>query len=325
MTYKIVICDKLDPQGLALLQAVPEFEVLPGPYTRDQALAAVADADAVIVRSATKADAQFLEAASNLKIIARAGVGVDNIDVAKATECGVLVMNTPGGNTIAAAEQTFGLMLALARAIPAAHQSMLEGRWDRKMFMGAELAGKTLGIIGLGRIGQAVALRAQAFQMKPVAFDPRQPAAVFQQYNTAQCTLDEVLAQSDFLTLHAPANDSTYNMIDSDAIARMKPGVRIINTARGTLIDGQALAEAIKSGKVAGAAVDVYPEEPPASGYPLIGLSGVIHTPHLGASTEEAQITVAIQAAEQVRDGLLRGDYRNVYNSELLKTVSGGD
>ncbi|MFC1959109.1 hydroxyacid dehydrogenase [Chloroflexota bacterium] len=319
MTYNIVVADRLSTEGIEILQAVPEFQVNPGPLNRAEALSAIAEADALIVRSATKADAELLAAAPNLKAIARAGAGVDNIDLAVAGAQGVQVMNTPGGNTIAAVEQTMGLMLALARHIPQGHQSLVEGRWDRKLYMGTQVYGKTLGIVGLGRIGQAVAVRAQAFGMTTIAADPWQPAEVFAACNTTSVTLDELFASSDYIALHAPAGEATRHMINDTTLASMKDGVRLINTARGTLIDPAALAAAIESGKVAGAAIDVYPTEPPDADYPLLGLAGVLHTPHLGASTQEAQITVAVQAAEQIRDGLLTGDYRNVVNADLLR------
>ncbi len=317
MAFHILIPDNLSREGIELLQSNPEFRVTTGPLSREEAMAAAADADALIVRSSTKVDAEFLAAAPKLKVIARAGVGVDNIDLAAAAVRGIVVMNTPGGNANAAAEHTLGLMLALARHIPAAHQSLLEGRWDRKKYKGTELRGKTLGVIGLGRIGQTVAAFAQAFGMVVIACDPPIPAEVFERCGVARVSLDELFSRSDYITLHAPANEQTRHMIDAGAIARMKDGVRIINAARGSLIDADALAEAIKSGKVAGAALDVYEVEPPPADYPLIGLDGVVHTPHLGASTKEAQVAVAVQAAEQVRDALLRGETRYVVNASL--------
>ncbi len=325
MAYHIVLADNLDRAAIEILEAGHAFRITPGPLSREEAMAAVADAEALIVRSSTKVNAEFLAAAPILKVIARAGAGVDNVDLAAASARGIVVMNTPGGNTIAAAEHTFALMLAMARHIPAAVRSLQEGRWDRKLFMGTELRGKTLGIIGLGRIGQAVARRAQAFEMTTIAYDPQKPPETFEHFQTPSVTLNELYARSDYVSLHAPANDETYHMINAESIARMKDGVRIVNTARGSLVDSAALAAAIKSGKVAGAAVDVYPAEPPPPDDPLIGLDGVVHTPHLGASTWEAQITVAVQAAEQVRDALLKGEFRNVVNAHLLKPAPAGD
>ncbi len=323
MSYHVVVPDSLHRLGIELLEAAG-LRVTAGSLSREEALAAAADADGLIVRSATQVDAAFLDAAPRLKAIARAGAGVDNIDLAAAAARGIPVMNTPGGNTIAAAEHTFALMLGLARHVPEGHQSLVEGRWDRKKFMGTELYGKTLGIIGLGRIGKAVARRAQAFEMTTIAYDPKLATGEAVEGCEA-VTLDDLYARSDYIALHAPANDDTRDMINAETIAQMKDGVRILNTARGALIDAVALADAIKSGKVAGAAVDVYDQEPPESGYPLLKLPGIIHTPHLGASTSEAQITVAVMAAEQVRDGLLRGDYRNVVNQSLLPAAAPGD
>jgi D-3-phosphoglycerate dehydrogenase len=324
MTYHVVIADNLDPVAVEVLQAGSAFRITNGPLSREQTAAALADADALVVRSATKVNAELLAAAPALKVVARAGAGVDNIDVAAATGRGVAVMNTPGGNTIAAAELTFALMLAMARHVPAAVQSLREGRWDRKAFTGTELRGKTLGIVGLGRIGQAVAVRAQAFEMETIAYDPYQPPEVFERLKTPAVALDDLLARSDYITLHAPAGEETRHLINADSIARMKDGVRIVNAARGTLIDPAALAAAIRAGKVAGAAVDVYSTEPPPADDPLIGLDGVVHTPHLGASTWEAQVTVGVQAAEQIRDALLKGEFRNVVNPDVLKKAPAG-
>ncbi len=318
MGFKILISDNLDSVGLEILQHEPQFTIVAGSFARDVALAEAADADALIVRSATKVDADFIAAAPRLKVVARAGAGVDTIDVPAATARGIVVMNTPGGNTIAAAEHAFGLMLALVRHIPAGHQSMLEGRWDRKSFMGNELCGKTLGLVGVGRIGKAMARRAQAFEMTTIGFDPVATAESLRECGVEPVSLDELYARSDIISLHAPANETSKGMINAASLAKMKTGVRIINAARGSLIDSEALAEAIRGGKVAGAALDVYPTEPPAEGFPLVGLKGVIHTPHLGASTVEAQLTVARQAAELVRDALLNHKYDNVVNPSAI-------
>jgi D-3-phosphoglycerate dehydrogenase len=286
--------------------------------SRPDTLAAIPEADALIIRSATKADAELIQAAPRLKIIARAGVGVDNVDVDAASDKGVVVVNTPEGNTVATAEFTFGLILALARHIPQAYVSLSSGKWDRKSFMGVELRGKTLGIVGFGRIGRAVARRAQAFDMDVVTYDPYIPLDIAEDFGVRLISLDELFAQSDFITLHSLITDETRQMINKDSIARMKRGVRIVNAARGALINDAHLAEAITSGQVAGAALDVYAEEPPPAGHPLIGLPGVIHTPHLAASTDEAQVAVAIEAAKLVVDALLKGEYRNVVNPQVL-------
>ncbi len=325
MVYHVLVPDNLSQAGIEVLEAVPDFRVSRGPLTREEALQAAADADALIVRSATKVNAEFLAAAPKLKCIARAGVGVDNVDLKAASARGIPVMNTPGGNTNATAEHTLGLMLALARQIPAAHQSLAEGRWDRKQFVGAELRGKTLGIVGLGRVGQRVACLGLAFGMAVLAYDPNKTAADFERVGVAAVSLQDLLARSDYVSLHAPANAETRNMINAESIAGMKDGARLINTARGALVDTQALADAIRSGKLAGAAVDVYEEEPPPADHPLLGLERVVHTPHLGASTQEAQVQVGVEAAELVRDALLKGEYRNVVNMGQWDAIPAGD
>jgi len=319
MTFHVLVPDNVDQKAIDILENTDGITVTaPGKMEREAFLNAVGDADAIIIRSGVTADAELLDKATNLKAIARAGVGVDNVDLVKATENNVVVMNTPGGNTISTAEHTFGLMIALSRHIPQGHQSMAEGRWDRKKFVGVELKGKTLGIIGLGRIGQAIAVRAQAFEMTVVAYDPYLPAEVAEGINVALLSLDEVYAQSDYISLHAMVTDETKNMINADSIAKMKDGVRILNAARGALIHSADLAEALDSGKVAGAALDVYEVEPPPADHPLVGLPNVIHTPHLAASTSDAQVTVAVEAAELIVDFLLNDTSANVCNPDVL-------
>lgn len=315
MTYHVLVPDSVNKRAVEILQAAGLQVTAPGQMKREETLAAIADADALIIRSATKADAALIAAATKLKVIARAGVGVDNVDLEAASAKGIAVMNTPAGNTVATAELAFGLMLALARHIPQAYDSMQAGKWDRKSFMGTELRGKTLGIIGFGRIGRAIAKRAAAFEMSVIAYDPYVTAAD----GVELVDLPTLYGRADYITLHSLVNDQTYHMINAESLAQMKRGVRIVNAARGALIDEAALAEAIKSGQVAGAALDVYEEEPPPAGHPLIGLAGVIDTPHLGASTEEAQVAVAIEAAELVVNALLKGEYANVVNADVLK------
>jgi D-3-phosphoglycerate dehydrogenase len=315
MTFHVLVPDNVDQKAIDILKNTDGITVTaPGKMERADLLNSIGDADAIIIRSGVQADAELLNKASNLKAIARAGVGVDNVDLATATANNVVVMNTPGGNTISTAEHTFGLMIALSRHIPQGHQSLVEGRWDRKKFVGVELKGKTLGIIGLGRIGQAIATRAQAFDMTVVAYDPYLPADVAKGINVELMSLDEVYAQADYLSLHAMVTDETKNMINAEAIAKMKDGVRIINAARGALIHSADLAAAIQSGKVAGAALDVYEVEPPPADHPLVGLDGVINTPHLAASTSDAQVTVAVEAAELIVDFLLNNKSANVCN-----------
>lgn len=318
MTFHVLVPDSVNKKAVEILQAAGLKVTAPGQMKREETLAALADADALIIRSATKADAALIAAAPKLKVIARAGVGVDNVDLEAASARKIAVMNTPDGNTVATAELAFGLMLALARHIPQAYDSLNAGKWDRKSFMGTELRGKTLGVVGFGRIGRAVAKRALAFEMQVVAYDPFIPADVAADMGAKLVGLDELYAQADYITLHSVVNDQNREMINRDSLAKMKKGVRIVNAARGALINEADLAEAIKSGQVAGAAVDVYAEEPPPAGHPLIGLAGVIDTPHLGASTEEAQVAVAIEAAELVVAALSKGEYKNVVNAAAL-------
>lgn len=320
MPFHVLISDNVDKRAIALLQEKPDLRVTAGgDLSREQTIAALPEADALIIRSATKANAELLSYASKLKVIARAGVGVDNVDLNAATDKGIVVMNTPDGNTISTAEHTFGLMLALARHIPQAHASLASGAWDRKSFVGVELRGKTLGIVGFGRIGRAVAKRALAFEMHVISYDPFVLPDMAADMGVTMVALDTLFAQSDFITLHTTVNDESRYMIDAKSIAKMKDGVRLINAARGVLIRDLDLAEAIKSGKVAGAALDVFEPEPPAPDNPLIGLPGVIHTPHLAASTKDAQNNVAIDAAQLVIDALLLGRYANVCNPAVLQ------
>ncbi|MCA9889984.1 MAG: hypothetical protein KC546_16505 [Anaerolineae bacterium] len=321
MSYTVLIPDSVDQKAVDLIEAADGLDVVyPGKLTQDELVAQVGDAHALIIRSGVKITPEVFAAAPNLKVVARAGVGVDNVDLDAATEHGVVVVNTPGGNTISTAEHTFGLMIALARHIPQGDASLRAGRWDRKLFTGVELKGKTLGLVGLGRIGQAIAKRAQAFEMNVVAHDPYIPAEVASDMGVVLLDLDGVFAHADFISLHAPIMDETRGMINADSIAKMKDGVRIINAARGGLINDADLAAAIKSGKVAGAALDVYEPEPPAADNPLIGLDGVIHTPHLAASTSDAQVTVAIEAAQLVIDALLHNKPQNVVNKAVLES-----
>ena len=323
MTFHILIPDSVDQAAIDILSGINGLEVTaPGNMSREDTLAAIPHAHAIIIRSSTKADAALLAAAPQLRAIARAGVGVDNVDLDAATAQGIIVMNTPGGNTISTAEHTFGLMLALARHIPQGDASLRAGHWDRKAFTGVELKGKTLGIVGMGRIGREVARRAVAFGMIVIGYDPYVDAETAQSAGIRKVdTLNELYAEADFITLHTTITGETRALINADSIARMKPGVRIINAARGPLIDDQALAQAITDGHVAGAALDVYEFEPPPHDHPLIGLKTVISTPHLAASTSDAQVNVAIEAAELVRDALLHGIYQNVVNQAVLERV----
>jgi len=319
MSFHVLVPDNVNQKAIDILRDCDRIRVsAPGKLERPDLLAAIGDAHALIIRSGVRADAELIKVASQLKAIARAGVGVDNVDLAAASAKGIVVMNTPGGNTISTAEHSLGLMIALSRHIPQGHQSLLEGRWDRVAFTGVELKGKTLGIIGLGRIGRAIATRAQAFEMKTIAHDPYLPPQVAEEINVPLLDLTEVYANSDYLTLHALVTDETRGMINAESIATMKDGIRIINAARGALINSADLAAALASGKVAGAALDVFEQEPPPTDHALIGHPKVIHTPHLAASTSDAQVTVAVEAAQLIVDYLLEGVAENVCNPEVL-------
>jgi len=311
MTYKILISDKLGQAGLDRLAEMSDvtYDMILG-LSKEELMAKIPEYDALIIRSDTRPDADIIAAGKNLKVIGRAGIGVDNVDLAAATAHGVMVMNTPRSNSVATAEQTMALMLAVNRHTVAAHNSVAAGEWTRARFMGTELDGKTLGVIGFGYIGHLVARRAQAFGMKVLAYDPY----VHDDSEAALVDLSELLARADIITLHSVVTPESANMINAETIAQMKDGVIIVNVARGKLIDEPALADALQSGKVAAAALDVYQQEPPV-GSPLIGLPNVIHTPHLGASSKEAQRRVGVEIVEQVVDALRGTDIRNVVNS----------
>jgi D-3-phosphoglycerate dehydrogenase / 2-oxoglutarate reductase len=312
--FRILISDKLGADGLERLsQASDASHDLNTGLSKEELLAIIPDYDALIVRSGTKVDADVLAAATNLKVVGRAGMGVDNIDVRAATKRGIIVMNTPQANSIATAEEAMTLMLAASRHTAHAHTSLQAGEWRRSDFVGWQLYRKTLGIIGFGRIGRLVARRAQAFGMEILAFDPFVSEEVGRELGVTLVDLDDLLAQSDYITLHTVLSPDTQGIISAQALRQMKDGVIIVNTARGKLIDEQALTEALQSGKVRAAGLDVFQNEPPA-GSPLIGLPNVIHTPHLGASTHEAQRDVATQIVDQVLDALRGTDFRNAVN-----------
>jgi D-3-phosphoglycerate dehydrogenase / 2-oxoglutarate reductase len=313
---KIMICDPISPKGIALFQQRPEFEVtvLKQRLPEAELLPLVADTEALVVRSETKVSRKIIENARMLRVVGRAGVGVDNVDVDAATQRGIVVMNTPGGNTISTAELTFSMLMALARKIPQAHASMKAGEWNRKAFSGVELYNKTLGILGMGRIGSEVARRAIAFGMRVLAYDPYLTLSRANAMQVELIELDDLFARADFITVHMPMSDETRGMINAAAFAKMKPGVRILNCARGGIVNETDLCAAIKDGKVAGAALDVYEIEPPPKDFPLRDLPQVVMTPHLGASTEEAQENVGIEVAEAITDFLLNGVVRNAVN-----------
>ena len=312
---KVLVADKISPKGVAYLRQQPGFEVIEAyGSSPEKILELVKDVHAIAVRSETKITAAVFAAAPLLKVVGRAGVGVDNVDVDAATERGVVVMNTPAGNTISTAELTFTHILCGARPIAQAAASMKAGNWDRKTLNGIELFKKTLGVVGLGRIGGEVAKRAQAFGMRVVAYDPYLSPSRAKAMQVEVATLDELLKQSDYITVHMPLTDDTLNMIDEAAIAKCKKGVRLFNCARGGIIKESALIAGLKSGHVAAAGLDVYEEEPLAKDSELRSLPNVILTPHIAASTTEAQETVGIEVAEQIADVLNGGVIRNAVN-----------
>ncbi len=312
----VLVCDPVSPKGIVLLQQRPEFKVtvLEKRLSEAELLPLVAETHALVVRSETKITRKIIEAAPQLRVVGRAGVGVDNVDVEAATQRGVVVMNTPGGNTISTAELTFSMLMALARKIPQAHLSMKAGEWNRKQFQGTELYGKTLGILGMGRIGSEVARRAIAFGMRVLAYDPYLALSRAKAMQVELTELDDLYARADFITVHMPMSDETRGILNQAAFAKMKKGVRVVNCARGGIIDEKALYDAIKSGQAGGAALDVYEVEPPPKEFALRDLPQVIMTPHLGASTEEAQENVGIEVAEAIIEYLLAGGVRNAVN-----------
>lgn len=310
---KVVIAEKIAPAAIKLFTEESSWTVITPDQAQNSLPTHVADADALIVRSAVQADAGLLENATRLRVIGRAGVGVDNIDLDAATRKGIVVMNTPGANAVAVAEHTLGLMLAMARQIPRANELMHAGKWEKKSLQGSELRGKTLGVLGLGRIGAEVAKRAQAFGMKVVAHDPYVPPVAAEQLKVQLMPLDEVHKVADYLSLHMALTPQTTGMIGADAVRKMKKGVRIVNCARGELLDEAVVAAAIRDGVIAGLAVDVFCEEPPKSS-PFIGLPQVIATPHIAGSTNEAQDAVGVQIAQQVKEYLKHGVIQNAVN-----------
>ena len=315
---KVLILDNLSDEGIEIFRSAPGFEVDVRPPQKPEELAAIiGDYDGLVVRSATKVTAEALAHAKKLKVIGRAGAGTDNIDRNEATMRGIVVMNTPGGNTISTCEHTFAMMLALCRNIPLASESMHEGRWDRKKFMGTEVAGKTLGLIGIGRIGGAVAKRAQAFEMKVIGFDPLLNKVKAEALGVELVSIDEIIERSDFISVHAPKNEHTNNMIRAERFARMKPSCRIINCDPGAINNEQDLADALRNKTIAGAALDVYTSEP-FENNPFLGIESIVMTPHLAASTDEAQLTVAIDIANQMVDYLTTGVIVNAVNVPSL-------
>jgi D-3-phosphoglycerate dehydrogenase / 2-oxoglutarate reductase len=313
-TKKIFVSDDVSESGLEPLRNAGFIVEKRTGLSPDELSKALSDCDGLVVRSETKVTSAIMDNAPRLRAVGRAGVGVDNVDVASATSRGIVVMNAPDGNTMTTAEHTFAMLLSLARRIPQANMSLKNGKWEKKRFVGVELQGKTLGIVGLGRIGRVVAKRARGFDMRVVAFDPFVAPDQGRDLELELLPLEEVCAQADFLTVHTPLTAETRGIIGPKAFSRMKQGVRIVNCARGGLVDEKALYSAIKEGKVVGAALDVFEEEPVKPDNPLLSLDEVITTPHLGASTKEAQEGVAVTVAEQMRDYLLYGTLRGAVN-----------
>ncbi|HEX9563394.1 MAG TPA: phosphoglycerate dehydrogenase [Gemmatimonadaceae bacterium] len=320
--FRVLVADAISLDGLAPLRDDARFELVNRPGLKgDELTRAIADADAVLVRSATRITRESLAQADRLKVIGRAGVGVDTIDVDAATERGIPVLTAPEGNTISAAELTMALVLALARKVPGADRSMKAGEWDKKSFTGTELCGKTFGLVGAGRIGSEVARRARAFGMRVLVYDPFLNTERALALDVEIATLDEVLEKSDVVSVHVPLTDSTRNLVGEAQIARMKRGVLLLNVARGGVVDEQALLAALQSGHVAGAALDVFETEPLPADHPFRSLRNVVLTPHLGASTSEAQHSVAIEIAGAVRAALVDGDLSRAVNAPSLGGV----
>ncbi len=325
-TMRVLVSDPLGQGGLAILRKDKNLKVDELTGLKPEALKKIIDQyDAIVIRSGTRLTADILEKATRLRVIGRAGVGVDNVDLAAATKRGIIVMNTPEGNTISTAEHTFSMLMALARNIPQACQSIREGVWDRKKFLGTELSGKTLGIVGYGRIGREVTKRAAAFAMKVIVFDPFISKASAKEQPIEFVDVETLLQRSDFITVHTPLNEDTKYLINRKNLKLCKKGVRLINCARGGIYEEAALIEGLKSGIIAGVALDVFEEEPPQNN-PLVGMPNVIATPHLGAATQEAQENVALDVAQQVVDALNDRAIKNAVNlpnldSEELKVL----
>jgi D-3-phosphoglycerate dehydrogenase / 2-oxoglutarate reductase len=311
----VLVTDSLAPEGFEILAKAQGLQVVDAPgLSPADLLTAIADADALVIRSATKVTKDVVAAGSRLAVIGRAGIGVDNVDVPAATAKGIVVMNTPGGNTVTTAEHALALLIALARHIPQATASMKAGKWEKNRFVGMELYNRTLGVIGLGNIGRIVAERAQGLGMKVIAHDPFLSADAAAKMDVELVDLDTLLARADAISVHVPKTKETTGLLGKRAFAKAKKGVLLVNAARGGIVDEDALLEALNEGRVGGAGLDVFVEEPAKAGHPLIAHERVVCTPHLGASTEQAQVNVSVAVAEQIRDFLLQGVVRNAVN-----------
>jgi D-3-phosphoglycerate dehydrogenase len=324
---KVLVSDSLSKEGLEILEKSGLEVVYKPGLPHEELLEIIPEFHGLVIRSGTKVTREVIERAKNLKVIGRAGTGLDNVDIPAANEKGIVVMNVPGGNTLSAAEHTLALLFALARKVPQAVASLKSGKWEKKKFMGVELNGKVLGIIGLGRIGNIVADRAIGLKMKVIAYDPFVSPETAEKKGIELVSLEDLFKRADFITIHTPLTKETYHLVDEKAFSLMKDGVYLINCARGGIVDEQALYEAMVSGKVAGAALDVFEKEPVDPDHPLLKLDNFIGTPHLGASTVEAQKVVAVEIAKQVVDYLLKGIIRNAVNvpslsGEVLKQLA---
>ncbi|MHC4269195.1 MAG: phosphoglycerate dehydrogenase [Planctomycetota bacterium] len=324
---KVLISDKMSQNGIDILNSVDKFQVVyKTNLSQEDLIKELQDADALIIRSSTKVTKEVLTKTNKLKIIGRAGIGVDNIDCTVATERGVIVINTPSGNATTTAEHSIAMLMALSRHIPQADKSMHQGAWEKSKFTGTEITGKTLGVFGFGNIGKIVADRANGLRMRVMVYDPFLNAQVAAKHGVELVSKETLFERCDYITVHVPLNDSTRNLINKETIQIMKTGVRILNCARGGIVNELDLLDGLNSGKIAGAAIDVFVEEPPPKDNPLLKHERVICTPHLGASTEEAQVNVAVQVAEQIRDYLITEEIRNGVNcpsisSEMLKIL----
>jgi len=324
---KVLVSDALAAQGLEVLEQAAGLEVINAPgLSPEELLVAVADVDGLVIRSGTKVTAEVLRAAEKLRVVGRAGIGVDNVDVAEATARGVAVVNTPEGNNVTTAEHAIALLVSLARHIPQATASMKANKWEKKKFQGTELFGRTLGVVGLGHIGRIVADRARGLGMRVIAADPYTTPEVAAKLDIDLVPLEELIERSDAITVHVPRTKETIGLLDAAAFERAREGVLVVNAARGGIVDEQALFDALEAGRVGGAALDVFVEEPPPADHPLVQHPRVICTPHLGASTAQAQLNVSVAVAEQVRDFLVDGTVRNAVNipsisPELLEQV----